>query len=85
MAKQPAKLKEIKLKEMASILGKASRDAGFRRKLLASPARTLKESGFQPHAQAVSVIKSLKHKSFGAVRRKPRKRRDSLAERGAES
>lgn len=76
MPKKPAKLKSIKLKDMASILGKASRDARFRRELLGAPAKTLKAHGFEPHPQAVSVIKSLKHKSFGAVRRK-RKPRDS--------
>jgi hypothetical protein len=83
--KKQARLKQIKLKELAAILGRASRNPGFKRKLLGSPAKTLKESGLQPHAQAVAVIRSLKHKSFGAAPRKRRKRRDSLGGKVAEA
>jgi hypothetical protein len=78
--------KTIKFKDMSSILGKASRNPAFRKKLLSSPAKTLKAAGYEPHKQAVSVIRSLKHKSFGAApRRRRKKRRDSHAGSAAEA
>ena len=77
--------KTITLKVMSSILAKASRSAAFRKKLLASPAKTLKEAGYEPHKQAVSVIRSLKHKSFGAAPKKRAKKRDSHAGSTAEA
>lgn len=77
--------KKIKFKDMSSILGKASRNPAFRKKLLSSPTRTLKAAGYEPHKQAVSVIRSLKHKSFGAAPRRRRKRRDSHAGSAAEA
>jgi len=79
--------KRIKFKEMSSILGKAARNAAFRKKLLSSPARTLKAEGYAVHKQAVAVIRSLKHKSFGAAarRRGKKKRRDSHAGSAAEA
>jgi hypothetical protein len=77
--------KTIKFKDMSSILGKASRNPAFRKKLLSSPAKTLKAAGYAPHKQAVSVIRSLKHKSFGAAPRRRRKKRDSHGGSAAEA
>ncbi len=76
--------KAITIKHMASVLAKASRDANFKKKLMLAPAKTLKEHGYEPHKEAVAVIKSLKHKSFGAAPKK-RKKRDSHASSAAES
>jgi hypothetical protein len=78
--------KKIKFKEMSSILGKASRSPAFRKKLLSSPAKTLKAAGYDPHKQAVSVIRSLKHKIFGAApKKRRRKKRDSHGGSAAEA
>jgi hypothetical protein len=78
--------KTIKFKQMSSILGKASRNPAYKKKLLASPAKTLKAEGFAPHKQAVAVIRSLKHKSFGAAaKRRKKKKRDSHAGSAAEA
>jgi hypothetical protein len=72
---------------MSSILGKASRNPAYKKKLLSSPARTLKAEGYALHKQALAVIRSLKHKSFGATakRRKKKKKRDSHAGSAAEA
>ncbi|MFI4987846.1 MAG: hypothetical protein ACHQF3_10430 [Alphaproteobacteria bacterium] len=86
MAKAVKSLKAVTIKHMGSILAKASRDAKFMKKLMSAPAKTLKEHGFDPHKQAVAVIKSLKHKSFGAApKTKKRKKRDPHASSAAES
>ena len=82
--------KAITIKQMASILAKAARNPAFKKKLLASPAKTLAAQGFEPHKQAVSVIRSLKHKSFSAAPKakgRPRKtkKRDPHAASAAES
>ena len=78
--------KTITFKEMSNILGKATRSAAFRKKLLAAPAKTLKDAGYEPHKQAVAVIRSLKHKSFAATPKKPaKKKRDSHAGSTAEA
>ena len=78
--------KPIKFKEMSSILAKASRNPAYKKKLLSSPAKTLKAGGYALHKQALAVIRSLKHKSFGAAaKRRKKKKRDSHAGSTAEA
>lgn len=68
------KSRRINFNQIGDIIGLAVSDAGWRKKLLASPEETLTKKGFKPHPEAVAFIKSLKRAGFekAAGKFKPR-------------
>lgn len=76
--------KKITTRELARIIKRATGNKKFRESLLKAPAETLKAEGFAADKDAVGVIKSLGHKSFGRPprRRKPKDAGTGFAEAG---
>lgn len=64
------KYRRINYNQIGAIIGKALEYEDWRKKLLASPEKTLRARGFEPHAEAVAFIDSLRKAGFARVAKK---------------
>jgi len=62
--------RRINYNQIAAIIGKALEDDAWRKELLASPEKTLRTRGFEPHPEAIAFIDALRKAGFARVAKK---------------